>query len=101
MNNAHSPGPWHFERASGRYDGDAALDGWILPHGAIEDDPYVAYLEGVGRVDLALIAAAPDLLAALEAALEQTEDGLHSSPCDEPGCWVEAAQRAIRKAKGA
>lgn len=47
-----------------------------------------------------LIAAAPELLAALHEALEQTEDGLHSSPCDVPDCWVEAAARAIAKAEG-
>lgn len=47
-----------------------------------------------------LMAAAPDLLAALEAALEQTEDGLHRSPCDVPDCWVEAAHAAIAEAKG-
>ena len=40
-----------------------------------------------------------DLLAVLKQALEEIEDGLHHTPCDEPSCWIEAAERAIAKAQ--
>lgn len=65
----------------------------------------------VGQYDgpLVLCGASPEpnlravnaaLVAALSAALDQTEDGLHQSPCDEPNCWVEAAEAALKLASG-
>lgn len=98
----HSDAPWSFTSAPITWPqrGDVARAGWITPHGWIEDEPCVAYIENVGSADVALIVAAPELLAALESALDQAEDGLHSSPCDEPDCWVEAARCAISKAQG-
>jgi hypothetical protein len=52
------------------------------------------------KANVRLIAAAPDLLAALKQGLEEVEDGLHHLPCDAPDCWMEAAGRAIAKATG-
>lgn len=51
------------------------------------------------RANACLIAAAPLMFEALEAALEQTEDGLHSGNCDVPECWVEQARAAKAAAR--
>jgi hypothetical protein len=61
----HTTAPWEFDAAPSDA-GDDALRGHILPHGAVEDDPCVAYVEGVGSVDLALMLAAPEMLEVLE-----------------------------------
>lgn len=57
----HSDAPWRFEPNTDRKDG--TLNGWIVPCSAGEDDPCVAYVEGVGGTDLARMLAAPELLA--------------------------------------
>lgn len=46
-----------------------------------------------------LMAAAPDLYAALELVLEELEDE-HPVSCDVRPCWVEIADAALAKARG-
>lgn len=51
-------------------------------------------------IPIQVATAAPELLSALVLAINETTDGLHQSPCDEPDCWVETARAAIAKAEG-
>ena len=104
----HTPGPWH---VSTRY-----LDAWAVLDArgfGIEDAP-MSILEGWSDLgykhwgnapgvtfiershieraaNARLIAAAPDLLTALQSALSEHD-------CDWNGCWCERAREAIRKA---
>ena len=91
----HSEAPWRFEAVPHR--AGHGIEGHILPHGAGEDDPCVAYVEGVGSTDLALMLAAPDLLAALEGLIAEIG-------AEWPDEWralaYEEAVAAIRKAEG-
>lgn len=109
MTVAHTPGPWAFHAAPHR--AGHAIEGHILLQGAIDDEPCVAYVEGVGSIDLSLILAAPELLAALESILRAYTDAeagrLGIDPEDawkaRAGIppWVERiVMPAIRKAKG-
>jgi hypothetical protein len=86
----HTPGPWSTgkwdERTNGRH-----IDAATCPHIAS-----ALYMGGTATADANanLIAAAPDLLAALEYACEAEWDGLH-----EPR-WMTVAREALKKAKG-
>lgn len=78
---------------------------WVGLEGDASGTPIGVAFISHGGLELArqrarLMAAAPDMLTALEAALEQTEDGCHQAPCDVPDCWVELVERAITKARG-
>lgn len=93
----HTPGPWHVEigQAACFHDGNRAS----IVH-SFRDNGEVIYRtiaevwpgsEDIDLVDARLIAAAPDLLAALKDLLPVWECGIK-----EP--WVEAARVAIAKA---
>jgi hypothetical protein len=69
----HSDAPWTFLPLTAGAPSDGAQSGWIVPHGAGDDDPCVAYLEQAGALDLAAILAAPELLAATEALCAEVE----------------------------
>jgi hypothetical protein len=86
----HSEAPWRIDPAPSDAGSDA-LRGHILPHGAGEDDPCVAYVEGAGSGDLALMLAAPELLAALEAML--TACFLDYGPTENDDPQIVAAHR--------
>lgn len=73
----HTPGPWHYEA------------GRVWRCGDYEDA--VAYMDD--ERDGHLIAAALDLLEAIEGLIPMWESGI-----DEP--WVSKAREAIKKAKG-
>lgn len=110
----HTPAPWvltahedRFEINMGsalKYEGhwevqhQIRLD-WETDYDEDEDAPVIAQVEE-GYANARLIAAAPLMLEALRAALAQTEDGLHPSPCDVPDCWVEQTRAAIATAEG-
>ena len=88
MTTKHTPGPWHYELHLPRGSADGyfritASSGWVIAD--LPDD-------GTDN-DARLIAAAPDMLAALKDLLPMWESGI-----DEP--WVKAARAAITKAEG-
>jgi len=98
----HTPGPW------GKGISPSAIVIWgesTMPRTVVARVPNRGYPE-VATHDARLIAAAPDLLAALHGMLEG--EGLHSIGCKErpPGyddsrcCPVHIARAAIAKAEG-
>ena len=105
MNTAHTPGPWHVggirpdsQPIVYRADGFAIADATVYhtKHGAEE-----------ARANAALIAAAPDLLAALRGAVsyypEDIDAGAEISGADLLewfAIWRESALAAIAKAEG-
>ena len=111
MSAKHTPGPW-IVRDNG--------EGWVCPiidspsvgggyyasiATATQRDPHPREGGGIStttaRANARLIAAAPDLLAALEKAVEHygKPGGPWSVP-SEPGTWIADACAAIAKAKG-
>lgn len=95
---SHTPGPWkvyHRHERAGPHSDEMAGLGWEL------EGPPEAMLRGqfAKAADAHLIAAAPDLLAALEAAHDILED--QYEPC-EPGCAciLHIVEAAIAKARG-
>ncbi len=61
MSEKHTPGPWH----------TPAIDMIVCPMGHVATTCYLdKYMEGSRKANARLIAAAPDLLAALDAAME-------------------------------
>jgi len=90
----HTPGPWRLERTTG---GHPAVIGSapLHPRGGL-----VAELVAVGQSDARLIAAAPDLLAALREVAEATS----GTSADALGQLVDlmrdTARAAIAKAEG-
>lgn len=101
----HTPPPWHFERLS---ETGGALHGWILPEGVTADDeePCVAYVEGVGAVDLVLILAGPSMLAVLESVYVDLVDyskrlsGSYDTGAIALGSCADQVHAVIRKARG-
>lgn len=85
---SHTPGPWNIGTSMTR--GRANIWG---PIEAITSVPYAGNIE---QANAHLIAAAPELLEALEHALRE-------SGCDGDLCshnWHDTARRAIKKARG-
>lgn len=64
-----------------------------------DDDPYLRILVAQRKGYRRAKAEDAEMLEIIKTALEQTEDGLHDSPCDVEDCWVEAAQAAIARAE--
>lgn len=95
MGKKHTPGPWYVSEERG-------LQGEVCYH-AIKDsgESYVASTwAGANAANASLIAAAPDLLEALEALMPQ-EIGYGNSMCvDSYLNAVVVARAAIAKAKG-
>ena len=91
-NQKHTPGPWHVEMN----DNYMRL---YMPASGLEGDVARGY---VGEANARIISAAPDLLAALEAAREFITDGMAMGfvgmPEDEN--VLEVIEKAISKAKG-
>jgi len=81
----HTPGPWMADAAPDR-----------LPQVITDYQPTLAVADRVYNHNERLIAAAPDLLEALEFALAQT--GCDGDLCTEG--WHEEARKAIAKARG-
>ena len=97
MNKQHTPGPWAAERA-----GSGAAGYWTVYEGSwsgLIADVSIARM-GAGReaedeANARLISSAPDLLDALEDAIEDIEQRDERLPT-----WAYAARRAIAKARG-
>jgi hypothetical protein len=102
----HSDAPWRFDPAPSDANMPDALRGHILPHGAQEDDPCVAYVEGVGSVDLAPLLSAPDMLAVLESVYvdlvtySKRLSGSYDTGAIALGSCADQVHAVIRKAKG-
>ena len=102
----HSEAPWRFDPAPSDVGSDA-LRGHILPHGAGEDDPAVAWIENVGATDLSVILAGPDMLAVLESVYVDLVDyskrleGAYSTGSIALGSCADQVHAVIRKARGA
>jgi len=105
MTTEHTPGPWTVES----YDDNDRLNGWAYLIREVEaeyeaahrsdDDDLMDAANAHHAANLALISAAPDLLAALEAVL-----GMNMPPAGQPGHidWMQAAvmaQRAVARAR--
>ena len=90
--NKHTPGPWRIEMK----DNYMKL---YMPASGLEGDVARGY---VGEASARLIAAAPDLLAALESAREFIVDGLAMGFVGMPGDEdvLEVIEKAISRAKG-
>jgi hypothetical protein len=92
---AHTPGPWFVVE-------DENCGRWIFPNkdgrGFAQDGSYLAICaEVIGGANARLIAAAPDLLAALKAAIEDA-GWAYASFCRCEVC--EQVRAAIAKAEG-
>jgi hypothetical protein len=87
----HTPGPWKASRAFI----ENAPDRLIVTDGKW-GSPALAWLPAARDADAQLIAAAPDLLKALEVALEYLE----ANPDDYSEPRAKAARAAIAKARG-
>jgi hypothetical protein len=75
-----TPGPWHVEKACGRY------EVWPQDHG----QAHTSVATVPRKIDAALIAATPELFALVRAWLLTDPHGTHSDAC----------RSAIAKAKG-
>lgn len=98
----HTNTPWHAgensvptELARGSHTILIESDGYIIAHvSSWKNDPETA-AEAFANANL--IAAAPDLLEALEAAVFDIEN---THPLDSNYSWADAARKAIARAKG-
>lgn len=97
MAHTHTPGPWEYvpdEDIPGHREPDRVKAGkyWIL-----QTNSSVSYVSNETTANARLIAAAPDLLAALELLVSDCAD----YPAWERPCMaVDHARAAIRKARG-
>lgn len=97
---SHTPGPWHIGTSA---DGTPAVcvpvhvsEGTDFVVAQVNKPRLMGCVTGCAEANARLIAAAPDLLAALEEALLD-----HMAPHDcEPECWSHKAAVAIKKARG-
>lgn len=106
MNTSHTPGPWSvwtFADSDGADDARHVAVGPVAGGLAVADvvacnahGTYTAATEAQGRANAALIAAAPDLLAALQWALSQIEDDLDL----DHQAALQAAHAAVARATG-
>ena len=97
---AHTPGPWWVYNEGSRFPGiEARLNGSVVVYGndnEIEGVKGRTHAEAIANARL--IAAAPELLAALEMVLEYAED-CAADRGERPGC-IDHARSAVAKAKG-
>ena len=98
--NANTPGPWWVYNEGSRFPGiEARLNGTVVVYGndnEIEGVKGRTHAEAIANARL--IAAAPELLAALEMVLEYAED-CAADRGERPGC-IDHARSAVAKAKG-
>ncbi len=97
MEGKHTPGPWYYQEESDAYTHIVRGPGGYFIHQGPQ------FTSGESKANARLIAAAPDLLEAVEAVVENScgrcEDGICNytqNPC-EP---IAKARAAIAKAKG-
>ncbi|WP_332774417.1 hypothetical protein [Pseudomonas sp. ESBL1] len=95
----HTPAPWtlyakgHSTPGCGEYPHISGPDGTLILDGGW----YASF--GGNDQDLSLIAAAPELLSALETIIDLCKNGRHQSDCPEFGQALVAAELAVAKAK--
>ena len=102
MKAVHTPGPWHISPTAGRT--HRTVENQNEGYGAyaialIPEDVDSDYTPETTTANARLIAASPELLAALENAVEQY--GKPGGPWNvpsHPGTWIADAQAAIAKA---
>jgi hypothetical protein len=104
----YTPGPWEKVRYHGEHGAEGHWSGWHVkqPDSGLADVAYVDdvdYGPEVAEANAALIAAAPDLLAACEALLADVARyrGRGGSLTDEEAAHVAAMQAAVDSARGA
>lgn len=75
MNTQHTPGPWRYDREKSRIVSESAFEDWSLDKDVSDEPVPISVVDLMGamggadtQADARLIAAAPDLLAALEEA---------------------------------
>lgn len=90
-------GPWNVERGQGKHVGHVVVTAQGMPaHSPLAHIP--DWDESEAKVDASLIAAAPDLYAALALVLKwQTDD---PGDLDEHGAVMDAVRAALAKARG-
>lgn len=88
--NKHTPGPWHIDPIKAHANGNRRI--------MAEQCTPIAVVPEQLAADARLIAAAPDLLDALNAALDEI-DRLYAEGYDEPE-WAAQARAAVAKAAG-
>ena len=102
----HTPGPWLWEYRRGG-EGQYNMEVYSATHGVIATCAWTPRPLGNGATgtyrdaNASLIAAAPELLDALQAAVEMY--GKPGGPWNVPGsagCWITQARVAIAKATG-
>ena len=104
----HTPGPWTYDSEFASYGYDIRVDVenfedrvWVATAMSDHDNEPRFPLSGNVEANARLIAAAPELLAACEALLEEHDQTYDGGPIGlEYLAAIEAAQRAVRKATG-
>lgn len=98
----HTPGPWMVKTTDGRKNiGIESAEVVRMDDGATVASVHITAWKQDGRdarPNARLIAAAPDLLEALQNALASCYES--ADDCD-PGSWQDLAKKAIAKAEGA
>jgi hypothetical protein len=95
----HTPGPWWVKPGHSVVDVESAQGHVATVEG---DDGYWVRHTAVDAANARLVAAAPELLAFLEIALEDYECRMGAVSAEQmPGHWIVQARAAIAKATGA
>lgn len=94
---AHTPGPWEVAEAK-RYEGGEPITEELFVRAPEDDDPATSSINEVAQANARLIAAAPDLLAALRLA----QAWFTARPAQRPDFTAvrDAMEAAIAKAEG-
>lgn len=99
----HTPGPWFAEKHLNHATKKRVISIQTrekFDDMSEDDDPTIAGIHSTDKVDwhnAHLMAAAPDLLEALETALFDAEN---THPLDSNYSWADVARKAIARAKG-
>jgi len=95
-----TPGPWFVATWGSDDSADIISESERLTTATLRSGHPYAPVSQLGA-NARLIAEAPALVEALEAAvLEETDGGLHTLPCDEPNCWVDRSVAALARIRG-
>ncbi|MDP3627121.1 MAG: hypothetical protein Q8S12_11015 [Hydrogenophaga sp.] len=100
MTAQHTPGPWHWESDEVKGDPTGRVRYQVVALGKTVTRVYYSSYEGGqtnAEADARLIAAAPDLLAALVNLLNDTQHAEHPD-CEDGPCPVREARAATQKA---
>ena len=99
MKHAHTPGPWKFLPAFGRVEVEKFIVAYLSL--SVEGRTNPIYLsQGEAEANGSLIAAAPELLAALEHMVAVSNWATTIQSEEQYDAMIASAEAAIRKAKG-